>query len=202
MILVSDKQRIFGDLFHQRRIGHQLAVAIAVEDRRQVEAKSVDVVVQHPVPQAKEDQLADDRVVAVHRVAATRVVAIRAAAVFEHVIDAVLQALEAERRAVLVAFGRVVEHDVENHLDAGLVQCADHLLELDDLRARLCAGGVTAVRREKSQRIVAPVVGPLVGAAKASCWSGTREPASARRPSRPSDFRYGIRSITPRYVPG
>ena len=85
------------------------------------------------MPQAKEDHLADDRVIAVDRVAATRVVAIRAAAVVEHVVDAVLQPLEAERGPVLVAFGRVVEHDVENDLDAGLVQGADHLLELADL---------------------------------------------------------------------
>ena len=40
---------------------------------------------------------------------------------------------------VLVAFGRVVEDDVENHFDAGGVQLADHFLELPHLVARLVA---------------------------------------------------------------
>ena len=82
------QQRIFGDRLDQRRIRHQLAVAVAAEDRRQVEAEAVDVVVVHPVPQAMEDHLADDRVIAVDRVAAARVVRVVAAAVVEHVVDA------------------------------------------------------------------------------------------------------------------
>ena len=135
--------------FDQRRIRHQLAVAVAAENRRQVETETVDVIVVYPVPQAKEDHLADDRMVAVDGVAAAGVVAVRAAAVVEHVVDAVFQALEAERRAVLVPFGGVIEHDVENHFDAGLVQGADHLFELDDLQPGLGAGRVAAMRGEK-----------------------------------------------------
>ncbi len=34
---------------------------------------------------------------------------------------------EAQRRPVLVAFGRVVEHDVENDLDPRPVQRLDHV---------------------------------------------------------------------------
>ena len=151
------EHRVFGDQLDQRRVRHELAVPVAAEDRRQVEAEAVDVVVVHPVAQAVEDHLADDRVVAVHRVAAAGVVAVRAVVV-EHVVDAVLEALEAERGAGFVAFGRVVEHDVENDFDAGGVQLADHLLELPDLVARLVALHVAAVRREEGHRVVAPVV--------------------------------------------
>ena len=124
MILRVGQQRIFGDGFDQRRIGNQLAVAIAAEDRRQVEAEAVDVIVVHPMPQAKEDHLADDRVIAVDRVAAAGIVAVIRAAAGEHVIDLVFQPLEAERRAEFVAFGGVVEDDVQNDFDAGLVQGA------------------------------------------------------------------------------
>ena len=189
MILRVGQQRIFGDRFDQRRIGHQLAVAIAAEDRGQVEAEAVDVIVVHPMPQAKEDHLADDRMVAVDRVAAAGVVAVVLAAVGEHVVDLVFQPLEAERRAVLVAFGRVVEDHVEDHFDAGLVQGPDHLLELVDLAARLVAGRVAAMRREEAQRIVAPVVRsrqvfspqkPLVG----NSWTGISSTAVT-----PSDCR-------------
>ena len=95
--------------------------------------------------------------IAVHRVAAAGEVLVRAVVV-QHVIDLVLQALEAERGAGFVAFGRVVEHDVENDFDAGGVELADHLFELPHLVARLVAGHVAAVRREEGHGVVAPVV--------------------------------------------
>ena len=118
-------------------------------------------IVVHPMPQAEENQLADDRMVAIDRVAAAGIVAVVAAAVAEHVVDAVFQPLEAEGRAEFVAFGRVVEDDVEDHFDA----------RIDAVRWTIClnsrtdaagsrAGRVTVVRREERQRIVAPVVRP------------------------------------------
>ena len=177
------EHRIFGDQLDHRRIRHQLALPVAAQDRSQVEAEAVDVVVVHPMPQAMEDHLADDRVVAVDRVAAAGVVLV-AAVVGQHVIDFVFQALEAERGAVLVALGRVVEHDVENHFDAGGVQLADHLLELPHLVAGRCAFHVAAVRREEGHRVVAPIVRPLALRAVGSPRWETRAPASARRPSR------------------
>ena len=115
------------------------------------------MVVVHPMAQAVEDHLADDRVVAVDRVAAAGEVFVRAVVV-QHVIDVVFEALEAERGARFVAFGRVVEDDVENHFDAGGVQLADHFLELPHLVARLGARHVAAVGREEGHRVVAPVV--------------------------------------------
>ena len=112
------------------------------------------------MPQAIEDHLAHDRVVAVERIAATGVIAILLAAVLQHVVDAVLQAFEAERRTLLVAFGRMVENHVEDHLDVRRVQCPHHLLELADLGPGLAAHGISAVRCEEANRVVAPVVGP------------------------------------------
>ena len=161
MIFVSASSGSSAIDLEQRRIGHQLALPIAAENRRQIEAETVDVIVVDPMPQAMEDHLADDRMVAVERVAAARVVAIRPAAVLQHVVDLIFQSLEAERRAVLVSFGGVVEHDVENHLDARPMQGQHRLLELADLAAGLAADGIAAMRREKRQRIVAPVVRPL-----------------------------------------
>ena len=96
--------------------------------------------------------------IAVHRVAAAGEVFVRAVFV-QHVINFVLQALEAERGARFVAFGRVVEDDVENDFDAGGVQLADHFLELPHLVARLVAGHVAAVGREEGHGVVAPVIG-------------------------------------------
>ena len=51
----------------------------------------------------------------------------------EVVVDVVVEALEADRRALVVAFAGVVEDDVEDDLDAGLVEGLDHVPELADL---------------------------------------------------------------------
>ena len=58
----------------------------------------------------------------------------------------------------MVALGGVVVDDVEDHLDARLVQRPDHRLELGDLLAPLAGGGVLVVRGEEADRVVAPVV--------------------------------------------
>ena len=44
--------------------------------------------------------------------------------------------LKRQRRAALVAFGRVVVDHVEDHLDAGVVKMRHHLLELADRAGR------------------------------------------------------------------
>ncbi len=151
------EHRVFGDQLDHRRVRHELALPVAAEDRGQIEAEAIDVVVVYPVAQAMEDHLAHDRVIAVDRVAAAAEVLVRAVVV-QHVIDAVFEALEAERGACFVAFGRVVEDDVENHFDAGGVELADHFLELPHLVAGLVARHVAAVGREERHGVVAPVV--------------------------------------------
>jgi hypothetical protein len=54
----------------------------------------------------------------------------------EPVVGGVVDALERQHRPEVVALGRVVVDDVEDHLDAGLVQGLHHLLELLHLLAR------------------------------------------------------------------
>ena len=70
------------------------ASAIAGECRCEIEPKTIDVIVMHPVPQAMEDHLPHHGMIAVDRVAAAREVHVIAAAVAQHVIDAILEPLE------------------------------------------------------------------------------------------------------------
>ena len=135
-----------------------MAGRVAGQDRRQVEAEAVDVHLLDPVAQAVHDQPPDDRVVGVERVAAAGVVGVPRAAVFEDVVGRVVDAAEAERRPVLIALGGVVEHHVENDLDAGPVQRLDHVAELVHRAERVLARAVRLVRREERDRRVAPVV--------------------------------------------
>mmetsp|Transcript_15555 Transcript_15555/g.39374 ORF Transcript_15555/g.39374 Transcript_15555/m.39374 type:complete len:524 (-) Transcript_15555:346-1917(-) len=105
--------------------------------RREIEAESVNVVLGHPVAQAVEDKLPAHGVVGSHRISAPAVVVVvttlsvvRNLVVANHVVRLVVEAAEAQDRPVLVTLRGVVEHDVQNHLDALGVQRLDHVLEL------------------------------------------------------------------------
>ena len=107
-------------------------------------------------------QLQRDRVAGVQGVAAAGGVVV-GAGVAGHgpVVGQVVDAAEAQRGAVRAGFGGVVEHHVQDHLQAGPVQRVHHRLELGDLTAfpaRPHRGGVAVVRGEEPDRVVAPVV--------------------------------------------
>ena len=164
---LGDHLRV-GELFRQLdapddgRELHRRAVAAASEHRPLVEAEAVDVHLLDPVVQAVDDELLDDRVVRVDRVAAPGVVhVVLPLGRVDQVVGVVAEALEADRRAHVVALARVVEDDVEDHLDPGLVERLHHVAELGDLRALLRAHAVARLRREVAVRVVAPVVAKL-----------------------------------------
>ena len=60
----------------------------------------------------------------------------------------------------VVAFGGVIEHHVENDLDAGPVQRLDHVAKLVHRTERILARAVRLVRRKERDRRIAPVVDP------------------------------------------
>src|SRR5262245_26277304 len=69
----------------------------------------------------------------------------------EPIIGDVVDAAEAQGRAKLVAFGRVVVHDVEDDLDAGVMQPGNR-------RAKGIERAVRLVRGEEAKRVVAPII--------------------------------------------
>src|SRR5262249_26017360 len=76
----------------------------------------------------------------------------------EDVVRHVVQPAKAESGAVVVTLRGVVEHDVEDDLDAGSVQRLDHVTKLVDGPLRIATGAVGVVRREERDGRVAPVV--------------------------------------------
>jgi hypothetical protein len=74
----------------------------------------------YPEQEAVHDELLDERVVAVEAVArAGEVQVVLAVGFGQQIVNPVVDPPEADRRAVLVALGRVAEDDVEDDLDAG-----------------------------------------------------------------------------------
>ena len=74
------------------------------------------------------------------------------------VISEIVDPAEAKRGAELISFCRMIVNHIENHFDSGSVKAAHHRLELGNLLAQLPATGVLRMRREKSDRVVAPVI--------------------------------------------
>ena len=142
----------------QRRVRQHLAVAAAPEDRGEVEAEAVHVHLGHPVAQRRQDLEAHHRVVAVERVAAAGVVEVLPGLRLEQVVGRVVEPAPAEGGAALVALAGVVEDDVEDHLDARLVERLHHRLELAHGVARARLGRVGGLGREERDRLVAPEV--------------------------------------------
>ena len=87
-----------------------------------------------------------------------RVVGVARAVLLEDVVRLVVQTAEAQRRPAVVAFRRVVEHDIENDLDAGPVQRLDHIAKFIHRAKRILTRAVGLVRRKERDRRIAPVI--------------------------------------------
>ena len=130
-------------------------VQLACERGREVEPEAVDMHFGDPVPQRIHQQLQHAGMLHVQRVAGTGVVHVEARLIrLQPIVGRVVHAPEAQRRPELVAFGRMVVDDVEDHFDARRVQRLHHRLELVHLARR----GIAGLGSEEADRVVAPVV--------------------------------------------
>jgi hypothetical protein len=73
------------------------------------------------------------------------------------VVAGIINALERESRAALVAFGRVVVDNIHDDFKSGFVKASDHLLELAE--AFPLVGSVTRFGSEESDAVVSPIIG-------------------------------------------
>ncbi len=157
-----------GDVLHPRehRVGAQgdeegvvdvvVVVPAAGERDGEVEAEAVDVDLLHPVAQRVQHHPGDDRVAQVEGVAAAGDVDVVPALV-EPVVGARVEAAPAEGRPLVTAeLGGVVVDDVEDDLDAGAVQVADHRLDLVEDTLRVGRVGVAGVRGRRSRGCCSP----------------------------------------------
>ncbi len=131
------------------------AMRLAAEDGREIEAESVDPHFRGPVAQAVHHHLQDARIGEIEGIAGSGIVYVVARIVRpQPVVAGIVDALEGKRRPQLVALGGMVVDDVQDHLDAGVVEARHHFLELVHERARQ----VARIGREEAERVVAPVV--------------------------------------------
>ena len=127
-------------LDHVEERGEPVDVVQRARERGgEVEAETVDVHLEHPVPQAVHHAAAARGDAACSSVfPRARVVDVVApVALGEPVVGLVVDAFERQHRPETVALGGVVVDDVEDHFDPGLVQRLHHLLELLHLLAEV-----------------------------------------------------------------
>src|SRR5262249_51423035 len=80
------------------------------------------------------------------------------AVLVEDVVDRVVESAKAQRRTAVVAFRRVIEHDVENHLDAGAMERLDHVPKFVDGTRWIAPRTVSVMRCDERHRRIAPVI--------------------------------------------
>ena len=135
-----------------------MAGRIARENRGEIKAEAINVHLFDPVAETIEDHPANDWMIGVKRISGAAVIGIPRAVRFENIIRAVVQAAEAQRRAVVAAFRSVVEDHIENDLDPGAMQRFDHVAKLVHRAERIPARAVGLVRRKKRDRRVTPII--------------------------------------------
>src|SRR5262245_66428125 len=95
----------------------------------------------------------------IERVAAAREVVVVAGLVRQKpIIRGIVDAAEVERWTEVIAFRGMIVDDVQDDLDAGVVQPRNGRSKRIERRA----GSVTRLGREEAQRVVAPIVGQSV----------------------------------------
>jgi hypothetical protein len=176
----------------------EAACAVAGDRRRQVEAEAVDVHLLHPVAQAVHHQPQHRRVAGVERVAGAGEVEVVPVVLGQAVVAAVVDALEAERRAQVVAFAAVVVDHVQDHLDAGRVQRLHHVAEFV---VDVAAAQVARLRREEADGVVAPVVGQAQVDQPALVVEGVHRQQLHRRHAQVLQVRDGRARCQPAKVP-
>ena len=127
----------------------------APQNRRQVKTKARHAKLRHPITQTVQTQPLHARLRRIQRIAAARVVAqalfsLRLVPITAIVITLV-QPAQRHRRPMLITFGGVVEHHIQNHPNAVLIQHAHGLTQLI-LTPRTQA----RIQRHHTDRIVAP----------------------------------------------
>ena len=112
----------------------------------------------HPVAQAVGYHLHDAGMAQIDRVPGAGVVDVVALLVRQQaVVGGVVDALEGQGRAALIALRGVIVDHVQDDLEPGIVEPRHHLLELAQTVGGV--GGVARVGREEADGVVPPVIG-------------------------------------------
>ena len=156
--LGASQQRVRLDIPEHRRVWQRPSRVVAREDRREIEAKAVDVHLGHPVAQAVLNQTPHDRLVRVQGVAAPGIVGVLRFVLLEDVIELVGQAAIAQRGSISAVLRCVVEDDVEDDFESRAMERFDHVPKFVKHPERFLPRAERMMRREEGDGLVPPVI--------------------------------------------
>src|SRR4029077_8029578 len=102
-----------------------------------------------PITEAVHNHPADDRIVRIECVAGAAVIRVVGTILFENVIGSVAQTAKTEGWPVLVAFGGVIEDNIENEFDTRAMERLNHIPELVQRPEWIPSRAVGLVRRKE-----------------------------------------------------
>src|SRR5262249_23639425 len=113
------------------------------------ESEAIDMHFFDPIAEALDDHPADNRMIGVEGVSRAAVIGVARAILLENVISSVVEPSKTQRRSVVITFGGVIEHNVENDLNTRPVQSLDHVAKLVQRPKRILPRAVGVVRRKE-----------------------------------------------------
>ena len=129
----------------------------AAQDRSQIEAETIDAGLGHEMAKAVDNQLAHHGMIAGNGVAATGIVDENGRIIFgKTVICGVVETAEAQDPAELIAFAGMVEDQVENDGNSGLMQRGNGLSEFFH-----ATGADARFQCHEGDRIIPPGIGKI-----------------------------------------
>src|SRR5690606_11956380 len=137
------------------------AVMLSSKNGGEVEAETVDMHLQHPIPQRIHHQTQYSRIADVDGITAAGVVdVVTRVLALQTVVAEVIDAFERQRWPETSTFSRVIERNIQNHFDARVMQAGHHLAKLGWITLLQ----IGLMRRKECERVVAPVIAqPFLG---------------------------------------
>src|ERR1700752_2107116 len=126
----SGENRIGLNIPEDRRDGHYVAAVTASQDRCEIETEAIHVHLFDPIAKTVHNHSANDRMISIERISSSAVVGVTRPVLLQEIVGAVVDAAKTQCRPMVVAFRRVIEHDVQNDLNACSMQALDHIAKL------------------------------------------------------------------------
>ena len=113
----------------------------------------------YPITQTIDDIGTHHRMIAVHRVAAARKILVKTLVFFfKHIVNGIFKAAKIQRKAVLIPFGGMIEHNVQNNFQTVFMHFAHHFFKFAYAGTRCFIGCIGSFRRKKGDSAVTPVI--------------------------------------------
>ena len=151
------QDRVKSQTLQKRRFTHRRTILVPPQDGGKIETKTVYMIGSRPVPQAFQDHLMHNGMVAVQGIAAaTEIIVIPVRC--QHIVNVIVKSFEGKAGSSLISLRRVIKYHIQNTLNAILMKGADQFFQFRSFFIIFHLRRVTGVGCKEAHRVVAPVI--------------------------------------------